>query len=210
MMCKRFFQKVAWLFSFAAVLLAGCRSSTPPVKFYTLSSLSSMEKEAPIAEAGHGIAIVVGPVEFPRILDRPQIVTRTSPNRLNVADFHRWAGSLHEDFARVLAEDIAFLLATNQVAVYPWVDHFKPRYGVTVDVKHFEGRLGQDVLLNVIWRVKQQENKKTLLVRESVIKEPLSTTDYEALVAAKSRAIAKLSREIADEIKRLYNTSSPQ
>jgi hypothetical protein len=38
-----------------------------------------MEKEAPIAEAGHGIAIVVGPVEFPRILERPQIVLPFQP-----------------------------------------------------------------------------------------------------------------------------------
>jgi uncharacterized lipoprotein YmbA len=36
-----------------------------------------------------------------------------------------------------------------------------------------------------------------------VIEEPVSATDYKALVAAESQAIAQLSREIAREIRKL-------
>jgi len=41
------------------------------------------------------------------------------------------------------------------------------------------------------------------VVKNTAIKEPVSDKDYEALVAAKSRALATLSRAIVDEIKRL-------
>jgi len=36
-----------------------------------------------------------------------------------------------------------------------------------------------------------------------VINEPMAAADYETLVAAKSQAIAQLSREIAQEIRKL-------
>jgi ABC-type uncharacterized transport system auxiliary subunit len=44
------------------------------------------------------------------------------------------------------------------------------------------------------------------MVKNSLIKEPVSTEDYEAIVAAKSRAIAVLSQEIVSVI----NTMSKQ
>jgi len=34
------------------------------------------------------LAIGVGPVEFPKFLDRPQIVTRKSQHRVEVSEFH--------------------------------------------------------------------------------------------------------------------------
>jgi uncharacterized lipoprotein YmbA len=40
-------------------------------------------------------------------------------------------------------------------------------------------------------------------VKTSVIKEPVSAPDYDALVAAKSEAIAQLSRDITQEIRKL-------
>jgi uncharacterized lipoprotein YmbA len=53
--------------------------------------------------------------------------------------------------------------------------------------------------------VSDRESQKIQAVKASVIKEPLSAADYEALVAAKSRAVAQLSREIAQEIRKLQS-----
>jgi len=55
----------------------------------------------------------------------------------------------------------------------------------------------------VIWVVVGQEGANELVVRKTVIEEPVLTNDYEGLVAAKSNALATLSREIVDEIRRL-------
>jgi uncharacterized lipoprotein YmbA len=205
MIRNRIFQETSLLVLLIAVLLAGCGGSAPPVEFYTLNSLSGMKQQVNPANADQNIAIGVGPVEIPKILDRPQIVTRTGPNKVKMDEFHRWAGPLEAGFAQVLAENISLLLATNQVAVYPWEVDFKPHYRIALDIRHFEGQLGENVVLDVVWRVSGRDSQKIQAVKTSVIKEPLSAADYETLVAAKSQAIAQLSREIAQEIRKLQS-----
>ena len=203
MMRDRLFQKTSLLVLFIVVLMAGCGGKSTPVEFYTLNSAGNMCQNAKTADAAQTIAIGIGPVEIPQILDRPQIVTRTGPNKLKVDEFHRWAGPLQAEIAKVLAQNISLLLDTEQVVVFPWEAGFKPLYRVTVDIRSFEGQLGENVVLEAVWRVSDQEDQKVQIIKTSVIKEALSTTDYETLVAAKSQTIAQLSREIAQEIQRL-------
>ena len=203
MMRKGFLLILTLLIIFAAFMFTGCRGSAPPVEFYTLNSLSSMQKETNTAATDQNLAIGVGPVLIPTILDRPQIVTRTGLNRLEMDEFHRWAGPLDEDFARVVAENISILLPSDHVAVYPWDPDFKPHYQVAIDVRYFEGRLGEEIRLEVFWRVSDPNKKKKLIEKKSVIKEPLQSKDYETLVAAKSQALVNLSTEIVKNIRNL-------
>ena len=203
MMRNRFLQHSTMLILLAAVFLAGCSSSPPPVQFYTLNSLSEEMPQANTPDPDQNIAIGIGPVQIPQILDRPQIVTRTGPNKIKVDEFHRWAGPLRDGFTRILAENISLLLATDRVAVYPWDVDFNPQYRVAVNIRYFEGQLGENVLLDVVWRVSDLNSQEVRVVKTSVIKEPLSAGGYDALVAAKSQAIARLSREIAREIQNL-------
>jgi uncharacterized protein len=203
MMRMRFFRKLAAMVLFIAVLFVGCRSSAPPVQFYTLSPLSAATEKANPTDAAPNIAVGVGPVEMPQVLDRPQIVTRTGPNKIMLDEFHRWAGSLQADFARVLAENISFLLDIDHVAVYPWEVGFAPDYRIALNIRSFVGQWGKNVLLDVIWQITDRTGAKPLAVKKSVITEPLSAEDYDALVAAQSQAIARLSREIVQEIRSL-------
>jgi uncharacterized lipoprotein YmbA len=203
MMRMSLIRKSSTMAVFVAVLLAACRSGAPPVEFYTLNSISVANENAHAASAASNIAIGVGPVEIPQVLDRPQIVTRSSPNKLALDEFHRWAGSLQADFARVLAENIAILLPTDRVKVYPWEVTFRPDYRIALNIRYFEGQWGSNVLLDVVWMVKDRADQSTLVLKKSVITEPLPVADYEKLVAAKSQAIARLSREIVQEIRQL-------
>jgi hypothetical protein len=187
---------------FVAFLLAAC-SSTPATQFYKLNSLPSGQQENPAALLGEEIAIGVGPVELPEFLDRPQIVTRKSQNQLEISEFHRWAASFPRDFSRVLAKNISTLLPTDRVAVYPWGDTFSPTYQIKLNVEQFDGQLGEQVFLRVIWSLVGQEEANELVVRKTLIEEPVLTDDYEGLVAAQSNALATLSREIVEEIRKL-------
>jgi hypothetical protein len=196
--------KSIWLIALFALLLCGCRGSTPKTEFYTLNSVSNAQMNAKPISAGQPLSIGVGPVTLPEVLDRPQIVSRTGPNTLQIDEFHRWAGRLEEDFARVVAENISLMLATEQVDVYPWDASFKPRYQVILDVQRFEGRLNQkDVFLEVFWKVIDPQKRTMLLIKRSAIKESLIATDYETLIATKSRAIAELSKIITRKINSL-------
>jgi len=182
--------------------LGGC-ASTKPAKFYTLNSLSAhgeLPKKVPVEQ---GIAVAVGPVAIPDYLDRPQILTRSGPRELKLAEFDRWAGSLEEDISRVLAENLSGLLAPDNVTVLRWgrdAYPFPAKYRVGVDVTRFEGTIGESIILAARWFVSREEDRKILSARESIVKEPVEGQDYDALVGAMSRALAGLSREIAAAI----------
>lgn len=194
--------KIIWLTSLAALLLTGC-SSTPHAEFYTLNAISNTRTDANTVVTGQPVSVGVGPVAIPKVLDRPQIVTRTGPNKLRIDEFHRWAGRLDEDFARVLAKNISLLLDTEQVAVYPWDVSFDPRYQVALNILRFEGRWGKDVLLEVFWKIIDPQKQTALRVQKSVIKVPLADENYEALIAIKSRMVEILSNKIVNEINNL-------
>jgi hypothetical protein len=196
------FGNIGWAFLLLVFLLAAC-STTPPVAYYTLNTLPEMQQEIPAAVMDDTIAIGVGPVEFPKFLDRPQIVTRKSQNQIEVSEFHRWAGSFPGDFSRVLAKNISILLPSDRVAVYPWGEQFSPTYRIKLDVEQFDGRLGERIVLDVTWKVTDQEGSNQLLVRKSLIEEPVADKNYEALVVAESNALATLSRTIVEEIRKL-------
>ena len=206
MMRVGFFKKVTLVVTFTTLLLIGCGSSTQRVEFYTLNPLSGIQAGANTPATDQMLSIGVGPVGIPEILDRPQIVTRSGPNKLNIDEFNRWASRLDESVAQVLAENISLLLATDQVAVYPWPTDFKPRYKIELEIRYFEGQWGKDVVLEAIWSVSGRQSQQTHIKRKSVINEPLSPEpDYAALVAAHSRAIAQLSREIVKQIQNLQS-----
>jgi uncharacterized protein len=186
-----------------ALMAAGCRSSTPPVEFYTLASLPMMEMESHEQSAIRDITIGIGPVQLPQFLNRPQIVIRSGPNKLTVSEFHRWGGYFDQDFLRVLAQDISILLPTNRVVEFPWEDRADPDYRIEFNVQQFDGQPGNFVLLNTVWTIQERKGKKALYAKRSIIRQPVSGNEYDALVAAHSQALAVLSREIAAAIKNI-------
>ncbi|RZB33805.1 MAG: uncharacterized protein SRB2_03681 [Desulfobacteraceae bacterium Eth-SRB2] len=196
------FGKIGWAFVLMVFLLTAC-STTPSVKYYTLNPFSGMPPDISQTVSDTTLAIGVGPVEFPKFLDRPQIVTRKSQHRVEVSEFHRWAGSFSEDFLRVLAKNISMLLPANRVAEYPWTDQFSPTYSIQLIVEQFDGRFGGQVVLNVTWSVWNQKDTNQAIFKHTRIKEPVSAGDYDALVAAQSRALGTLSRAIVYEIKKV-------
>jgi uncharacterized lipoprotein YmbA len=143
---------------------------------------------------------MVGPIKFSEYLDRTEIVTRSSSNKITVSDFDVWAGSLAEDFSRVLAENLSVLLSTESVIVYPGPRPSLVDYQITVNIIHFDGPLGGDVSLIARWGIIEGKEKQLVFLRKSTIIEPSGGKDYEAMVAADSRALEKLSREIAEAI----------
>jgi len=193
-----------------ALMIAGCRSSTPPVSFYTLASLPGIEMESHEQSAVSDITIGIGPVQLPQFLNRPQIVIRSGPNKLTVSEFHRWGGYLDQDFLRVLAQDISILLPTNRVIEFPWENRADPDFRIAFNVQQFDGQPGNSVLLNVTWTIKEQKGTKALYSKRSIIRQPVSGNDYEALIAAHSQALAALSREIAAAIKNISKEVNDQ
>jgi uncharacterized lipoprotein YmbA len=181
------------------ILVSGCAGS-PPLEFYTLSSMSNQENRLEILAETHPLSVAIAPIEFPDFLDRSQIVTRPSPNTLKMSEFHRWGGSLSSDFLRVLGENLSILLGTERI-FYPRQTKALPiDYRLTLNVKAFEGEIGKEVVLDVDWIIIDQQHEGVAMMQNTVIREPVQRSDYESFVAAQSRALAVLSHRIASAI----------
>lgn len=177
-------------------------------KYYVLSSLYAADGPVSSIAELNSVSIGVGPVRFPRHLDRKEIVTRTSDNEVTIDDFALWAGPLSENFNLVLAENLAVLLATKQVAIFPWRSQYPIKYQIIVHVTRFDGQPGADALLRVRWVILNENTKEIMHKDQSTFMETARDRSMEALVAAKSRTLEKFSREVARVIIGLEKSGS--
>ena len=93
------------------------------------------------------------------------------------------------------------LLGARQVSVYPQSAGDQAEYRVLVDVQQFESTLGSRIAIDALWTVRHssQDGSSSKTGRSSV-EEPAGA-NYEALAAAHSRALVRISRDIADAIR---------
>jgi len=190
----------------AGLTLGGC--FTAPSSFYTLNStLPAAEKSAaPLAD--QDLAVGIGPVRFPAFLDRPQIVARTTRNQLRVDEFHRWGGSLEDDFLRVLSENLAQLLGTSRILVEPAEVRFPLDFRVVADVLKFEGTPDGDAVFKVRWGVLDTHMLQALVIREDTYRSRAANSEPGAIVAALSETLSAFSRDIAEQLRGLSKTGA--
>jgi uncharacterized lipoprotein YmbA len=189
------------LFFLAVVtlLLAGCASSSS-ARFYTLTPLGQYDAETSPQAMATPVSVRVAPVEIPDYLDRPQIATWDGSNELRLAEFDRWAGSLSENIAAVLAENLSTLLGSDRVSVYPGMGAEKADYSVVMRVLRLDCVPGDRVLLKAQWKIFTGRDKKDVATSLKTYTESLSNDSYETMVAAVSHTLEQVSREIAREI----------
>jgi uncharacterized lipoprotein YmbA len=184
----------------ALVGVAAC-SRTPETRFYILSS-SLPAAPPPSGAAASGPIVGLRPVTLPEQLDRPEIVTRSGANVVMLGEFDQWAAPLRDSFPRVLAEDLAILIPADRVILFPWSREAGVDFEVIVDVVRFDGTLGGESTLVADWTIAKRGGKKATVARRSRHTEPAGV-GYADLVAAQSRLIAALGRDIAQGVKDL-------
>ena len=182
------------------IILLGC-SHTPATRYYDLGPLPG--RGAP-ERSEACVSVGVGPVKIPEYLDRSGIVTRVTSHELTVAEFNKWAEPLEESFPRALADNLSSLLCTKTVLIFPWKGSVPLDYRVYVDVIRMDGKLGESAVLDVSWTIMGSGEKKGVLMMDrSSYKEPAGGQDHGDFVAAQSRNVAALSRDIAEAIRTL-------
>ncbi len=196
------------IFFLGAILpiLGGCMGSEP-ARFYTLSTIGDEAASHQAATAVNGVSFGVAPVILPDYLDRPQIVTRIGLNELQVAEYDRWAGSLGENITMVVRENLSSLLGTDHVFSYPWNSPSGNDYKVAVRIIRLEGIPSGSVVLRAMWSVWRVRGNESIITREAEYKETMTAAGYDAMVAAMSRALANMSRDIAGELRVIISNS---
>lgn len=185
--------------------LAACAGSDT-TRFYTLSAeVPSRATAGPVANTRPGPPPSVGltPVSLPKYLDRPQLVARPNANAVKLNEFDKWSEPLADLVRRTLAADLTRLLDSDQVYLMPVRRAVPIERLVDVRISRFEADVDGAVTLEAQWQVYANDGAVLLAQRSSAIREPTGGGPGPggpapaAIVAAMSRALARLAHDIA-------------
>jgi len=177
------------------LLLGGCARSQPP-NYYVLNSIQYPESVTQAAGSESDSVIAVGPVRIADYLDRPQMVSRSSTNGLQFAEFDKWAEPLEKNLNRVLADNLSALVPSQRVFIYP-AKPMPVQYQIPVEIIHLEKAAGEKVILDANWDILADDGEKLLMTKRTKLTLPVESSGFEGVVSAESRAVEALSREIA-------------
>lgn len=177
--------------------LSGCGRS-PQTTFYTLSPLV---KEATVVTPS-APALAVASVTLPELVDRPQLVVPDKGATVVILESHRWAEPLKAAIPRLLAENISRLTGADQVTAWPQHASHNADYRLFVDLQRFEV-VGSNVVVDALWQLRNTKDGTIPLSGRAKITESLAAAGYEAIIDGYNRALAALSREIAQLLKGL-------
>ncbi|HEY6420515.1 MAG TPA: PqiC family protein [Candidatus Binataceae bacterium] len=189
----------------AFFIAAGCSPLAPQPdrsRFFILTPISAGAPAAAVqapSASTQQLTIGVGPIDFPDYLRRLEVVTRASPNQLDLSSEKRWGEPLDKNFARVLSENLAQLLDDRKIEKYPWPRRTEVDYQVTVDVQRFETGADGQTQLDARWIIKDGRSGKDLYASETSSSTPVAAGDAGAS-AALSSDLATLSSQIASRI----------
>lgn len=180
----------------AALLAGACSALAPrpdPSRFFTLTPIADAP---PAAGALSGRVLGIGPITFPRYLERPELVTRVGPNEVRNATSDYWAGSLAKQFESTLAQNLQNLAAPASIVIYPWYASTPPDVIVEIDVIQLERATDGEAHLVARWRMKKGRPATVVRAAESTLLRP-AAADPASTAAALSELLGQLSREIA-------------
>lgn len=182
-------------FALGCLVLLSCSCGSKDSRSYYLLSAAGS------APASAGLGVGIGPVSLaPYLLERPNLVFQSSPNRLEFSDQHLWAGDLEGDFSRVLATNLGRRMGTGNVRVYPWRKEGELDYQIVVDVVRFHGTADGETVLEANWRAYRLPAGTLVKSKNTTVSDDLRGDGFEELAASQSRLLDLLAEVISEEL----------
>lgn len=189
------------------LLISGCSLLAPVEthdRFFTLTSTPSV---VPAPAGGPVVVYGLGPVTLPAYLDRNEIARRISSTEVEYVSGDRWAEPLATNVTSVLQQDLANLLGTARVIMFPWPQDAAVTYQVEVGISRFDVDTGGHAQLIARWAIKDSREKRYVMLRDSSLSHAGQANDTPAAVAALSTLLGELSAEIATALRTLPATA---
>jgi len=181
------------------ILLSGCVA----LKIDRHYLLSAITPEAKNLEKSAPLLLVLKPLELPNYVKQSEILTREQGSTVSLSKTHHWAEPMVNGVERVLIQDLAQRI-NGEVLPYaqrlqaPKIDYF-----ILVNITDFIGTLGQEAIMNVHWQILDGKRQKAVRFKHARYREPLADRNYETLVSAQSRLLARLSEDLSGEVENL-------
>jgi hypothetical protein len=189
-MMRTWLRPVGWL---GCCVLVACGSS-PPTRFYILNEIAPATP-APVAAAPNQIPVRVQAIAMAPELDRPELVTRSGPNRVQVAGSERWAAPLVDQIRRVLSDNLSARLPPGLVADPNEPSTNDPRRLLSIAIDEFYGDDSCAVNLRASWSLATVHAASQHGTEQ--VQLPASAPCAGELPAAMSRALGVLADRFA-------------
>jgi uncharacterized lipoprotein YmbA len=194
-----------------AISLGGCSAIARTIlapqkdisKFYLITPVdSATSAPAAVQSSGGGFTIGLGPIKLPPYLDRPEVVTRAAPNRLEISKEDRWGESLQNGFTRAMERDLAAQAGTQNIITFPWYATVHIDMQIEIDVYRFETDGQGNASLSAKWTILDPTGN-ILYTQESNLTQPSKPEDETDAAAALSRTVGVLSAQIANMLQQV-------
>ena len=181
-----------------SLLIAACGSS-PPVRYFALSPMDSVQQQDP----DDSVTLGVGPLRLPEYLNRSQIVTRGGGSEVEVDEFSRWAEPLTQALHRVVSTDVDNMMNGGMVIAFPLeaVVHNEVDYRLLGEVTRFDADRSGRVVLDIQWGISATTGEAAVVIRRSKYETRAARPDDPAIVvSAMNDALAMFSRDVVSEL----------
>lgn len=143
--------------------------------------------------------LIFDQIEFPSYLDRPQLVTRSLQNELEISARDRWGEPLQDNLMRVLKENLQRRMSGLRISSYPWQPTAEGGLLLHLTVNQFDGILGRQANVDIRWSLTETASDELVYQSHYIARLPIGNSSAE-LVAGLSKAVNQLSAEISQEL----------
>ena len=178
----------------AMLLLTAC-STTPPTHFYVLDALPQTERANKQA-----LAIGIGPITLPALLERKQMVTRLHDNTVQLAEFHQWAEPLKDTLPRVIVQNLAALQPTDVFRAYPWSAYGNVDYRIIIDIDSFAAETKKNVKFSASWAIMDERQHTIIKNGKTQLERILPNPAPAAIAEAMSQLLSQFSQRLIQDI----------
>lgn len=185
--------------AFLACLLGGCMGGGGnSVRYYLIDPVSVTESTA---SPSGTLSIEITDLHIPQYLERFQIVTRDTDNRLLLSESNQWGENLRKNLMRTLSQNLAGRMATIDIGTPLNPSASPPDYRIQVYISKFERDTDGIVKLSARWQISNGSDQVLGTYSNDLDSGTrIDKEDFGAIVAAMQDLYGQLSAKIADSI----------
>ncbi|WP_115707405.1 PqiC family protein [Legionella sainthelensi] len=176
-------------------ILVACTRSKEP-QYYLLNPIAMPSKQMNYYKNLH---LGIDDITIPAYLEKPQVMISYSPNRVELEEYHQWAGALDKNIKSVISTNLASLLPGAIVESSPWNAKFKPNYQLQIDIEQFTIDMQGNSILRAEFILYHENNiakKKDVYYRLKI-----NNITIENLIASMNNNLTHLTQDIAQVVR---------
>jgi uncharacterized lipoprotein YmbA len=184
-----------------ALATTGCFGTSPPAKFYVLSSSAIGNSAVP--STGPEGTLGIMPTRVADYLDRPQIVTFLGDNSVSLDEYNRWAEPLGAGVTRVLSHELAALLPGWRVIPQPLDPVVPLRARLVVSISALGWNDRGEARLEATWAILSSGGDQALYRGRALLRREGAGPSTTSSVATTSALVGDLAHDVASAVRAL-------